>query len=132
MLQKGEGLWGWETFQLWSLVSPSDSQVKALPSQSRGQNSVLASALGPRSHHPSWVTQETGVEIISPCLYSRCHHPSARSILWGAGEQAGCHLVLVPQLLCKAVEHMRNVNQPSPTVQCTPICQPPPWHTLHP
>lgn len=64
--------------------------------------------------------------------HSSCHHPSAGGFLWGVGEQASCHLVLVPQLLCQAVEHMGNVGQPSPPIQRASICQPSPWHTLHP
>lgn len=57
---------------------------------------------------------------------------SARGILCRVGNQASCHLILVPQVLRQAIEHMSNVSQPSPPIQRAPICQPPPWHTLHP
>lgn len=56
----------------------------------------------------------------------------SRGVLRGVGEQASCHLVLVPQLFRQAIEHVGNVGQPSPSIQRASICQPPAWHTLHP
>lgn len=64
-------------------------------------------------------------------VLSRCHR-SAGGIFCRSGKQASCHLVLMPQLLSKAIKHMGNVSQPSPAIQRAPISQPPPGHTLHP